>query len=119
MTALATVNFTCKQRATFSEEWTWYTDTARTTEMNLTGYTALMEVRDGPGGTLIVTLSTANSRIALGGAAGTITFTIDDDDTEDLEPGTYDYDLMLTSSGGTVTPLLEGVFTVDEAVTQV
>ena len=112
-----TVNMVCDQRANFSEQWTWYTDVARTTEMDLTGYTALMEVRDSDG-TLIVTLSTANSRIALGGAAGTITLTVDDADTEDLDPGTYRYDLTLTSSGGTTTRLIEGVFTVAEAVTE-
>lgn len=111
-----TLNFVCDQRANFSEVWTWYTDTARTTAMNLTGYTAIMEVRDSTG-TLIVTLSTANSRIALGGSAGTITLTIDDADTDSLTPGTYDYDLMLTSSGGTQTRLTKGTFTVEVAVT--
>lgn len=113
-----TLNFVCDQRANFSRQWTWYTNLARTTAMNLTGYTALMEVRN-TAGTLILTLSTANSRITLGGAAGTITLTVDDADTEALTPGTYDYDLTLTSSGGTTTRLIEGVFTVHEAVTQV
>lgn len=113
-----TLNFVCNQRANFSERWTWYTDTARTTAMDLTGYTALMEVRDSSG-TLVVTLSTANSRVALGGAAGTITLTIDDADTAPLTADTYDYDLTLTSSGGTTTRLVEGVFTVKVAVTAV
>jgi hypothetical protein len=112
------VNFECDQRANFSRVWTWYTDTARTTAMDLSGYTALMEVRDSSD-TLVLTLSTANSRIALGGAEGTITLTVDDADTEALDPGTYDYDLTLTSSGGTTTRLIEGVFTVKAAVTQV
>lgn len=111
------LNFVCDQRANFSEVWTWYTDTARTTAMNLTGYTAIMEVRGQTSGTLLVTLSTANSRIALGGSAGTITLTIDDADTDSLTAGTYDYDLMLTSSGGTQTRLIKGTFTVEAAVT--
>lgn len=111
-----TLNFVCDQRANFSEVWTWYTDTARTTAMNLTGYTAVMEVRNAAG-TLIITLSTANSRIALGGAAGTITLTIDDADTDGLTAGVYHYDLMLTSSGGVQTRLVKGTFTVDAAVT--
>jgi hypothetical protein len=86
--------------------------------MDLSGYTALMEVSDSDD-TLVLTLSTGNSRISLGGAAGTITLTDDDADTEALDPGTYDYDLTLTSSGGTTTRLIEGVFTVKAAVTQV
>jgi hypothetical protein len=113
-----TVNMVCDQRANFSEAWTWYTDTARTTEQDLTGYSASMTVRDSADAT-IVSLTTVNSRITLGGAAGTITLTILAATTATLTPGTYDYDLTLTSGGGTITRLIEGVFTVSEAETQV
>jgi hypothetical protein len=91
---------------------------ANTDEQNLTGYSASMTVRDSTDAT-IVSLTTVNSRITLGGSAGTITLTIPAANTATLTPGTYDYDLTLTSGGGTITRLIEGVFTVSEAETQV
>lgn len=111
-------NIVCDQRATFTQTFTW-----RDLDddlVDLTGYSsALMEVRPAPGETAVLTLSTANSRITLGGAAGTIALSVDDAVTEALDPGTYQYDLTLTTTGGDVVRLLEGVFTVNEAVTQV
>jgi hypothetical protein len=63
--------------------------------------------------------STLNAGITLGDAAGTIVVTIDADYTSVLDDGTYVYDLELTSSGGTVTRLLEGQFVVTPEVTTI
>lgn len=77
-----------------------------------------MQVRDGRcSQAIVVTLSTANGRIALGGAAGTVTLTITAADSALLPIGEFVYDLELTI-GATVTRLLSGTFTVSGEVTR-
>jgi tRNA threonylcarbamoyladenosine modification (KEOPS) complex Pcc1 subunit len=66
----------------------------------------------------IVQLTTANSRISLGGAAGTVNLTIAATDTANLTPGLYVYDLELVSSANVVTRLIEGNFNVRAEVTR-
>lgn len=67
--------------------------------------------------TTTVVASTANGRIVLGGAAGTVTVTIDATTTGAITASRYAYDLVLTT-GATVTRILEGKFIVTGAVTQ-
>ena len=59
----------------------------------------------------VLTLSTANSRITLGGAAGTVTLSVSATDM-DIDAGQYTYTLELTSASGEVTRLLMGAFVV-------
>jgi hypothetical protein len=54
-------------------------------------------------------LTTENGRIALGGAAGTITLNVAATAMETLEAKTYVYDLELIN-GATVIRLLQGLF---------
>ena len=87
--------------------------------VNLTGYTARMQVRSTlESATTVVELTTANGRIALGGAAGTITLTISATDTAALTAGRGVYDLELVSGSGIVTRLLQGVATISRNVTR-
>jgi len=86
--------------------------------INLTGYSAKMELRSAPGGTLGLQLSTSNGKIALGGAAGTVTVTFSDTDSITLTLPSYAYDLELTSGGGLITRLVQGTVTVSPEVTQ-
>lgn len=110
-------NITCDQGATFSRTLTW-TDPAKNPR-NLTGYTARMHVRTtADATTTLIELTTANSRISLGGTAGTITLTISATDTAALTPGKYVYDLELVSGGGVVDRLIEGNFVVKAEVTR-
>ena len=119
--AAGTYDFTIEQGATFSRVLTWRDDAGAL--VNLTGYTARMHLRtsitavDPPA----LTLTDANSRIILGGAAGTITLALTATETAALgTPGaasTFVYDLELVS-GATVTRLLEGTVTVDPEVTR-
>ena len=64
-----------------------------------------------------VVASTANGRMVLGGALGTVTVTLDATTTGAIGAGRYAYDLVL-DSGATVTRYLEGKFIVTGAVTQ-
>ena len=110
-------NINCDQGATFSRTITW-TDSART-PYNLTGYTARMHVRTTAATTTtLIELTTANSRITLGGASGTVTLTISATDTAALTPGKYVYDLELVSGGGVVSRIIEGNFVVKAEVTR-
>jgi tRNA threonylcarbamoyladenosine modification (KEOPS) complex Pcc1 subunit len=65
----------------------------------------------------LLSLTTENSRIALGGTAGTITLTVTAADTAAVVAGHYVYDLELVS-GSTVYRLVQGCFTVDAEVTR-
>lgn len=109
-------NFTCEQGATFTRVIT-ATDSAGD-EIDLTGYTARMQVRrDIDASSIIIELTTENGRISLGGVTGEVTLTIDADDTSDISrPGVYD--LELESDGGTVIRLLKGAFNLDSEVTR-
>jgi len=114
--AATTYDLTIEQGATFSLVIT-YKDNG--VAVNLTGYTARMQVRATlESASTLVELTTANSRIALGGTAGTITLTISATDTAALTAGRGVYDLELVSGSGIVTRLLQGVATISRNVTR-
>ena len=114
--AATTYDITIEQGATFSQVVTYKESGVA---INLTGYTARMQVRATlESASTLVELTTANSRIALGGAAGTITLTIAAADTAALTAGRGVYDLELVSGSGIVTRLLQGVCTISRNVTR-
>ena len=90
-----------EQGVTFVQNMTWKIDS---NAVNLSGYTARMNVRTSRSGrvpaNILVLAITSDDAITLGGAAGT-----------------YAYDLELESAGGEVTRLLSGTFTVSPEVT--
>jgi len=111
-----TYDLLIEQGATFSQVITYKESGVA---VNLTGYTARMQVRATlESASTLVELTTANSRIALGGTAGTITLTISATDTEALTAGRGVYDLELVSGSGIVTRLLQGVATISRNVTR-
>ena len=99
---------------TFQLSPTWKVDNL---PVDLTGYTADMQVRD-VSNNLITELSTANGRITLTPALGTINLTLTASQTAALAPGNYNYDLNLTSPGGFVYKILIGAFIINASVTQ-
>jgi hypothetical protein len=109
-------NIGADQGATFSETFTWL-QADQQTPVNLTGFSADMQVRTEAGGTLLAEFSTSGASISLGGSAGTITLSASATTTAGWTwDGGY-YDLHLTSGAGVVTTLLAGLFTVTPAVT--
>jgi hypothetical protein len=109
-----TYNITCPQGATWDRT---FTVNVGGTALNLTGYTAAMQVRESAdAGTAIISL-TNGSGITLGGTAGTIGVVISSAVTAGAAAGSYSYDLEL-NSGGTITRLLEGSFNVTGNVTR-
>lgn len=94
-----------------------YTD-SNNTPVNLTGYTAAMQLRQNyNSATADLTLTTANGGITIVGATGTITITATAVQTGALDPGFYVYDLELTS-GSNISRLIQGQLTVAEQVTR-
>jgi hypothetical protein len=94
------------------------------TAANLTSYTARMQVRDKLGGSVVLDLTTENDGITLGGAAGTITLVVTDEQCAALRvpdsPGRKDfvYDIKLIPASGEAFKLMYGKWPVVRGVTQ-
>lgn len=108
-------NFTAPQGQTFSETVTW---TVAGTPVNLTGYTARMQVRPNVDSSEKYVDISSTSGITLGGAAGTVALTVSATTMATVPAGKHVYDLELVSSGGVVTRLLAGYFRVTPEVTR-
>jgi len=103
----AKLNLTIFQGATFAKVLTWQVGSPPTA-VNLTGYTARMMVRATVDATaVLLTLTTENGGITLGGSAGTITLAITATATAALSFDTAVYDIELIS-GATVTRIVNG-----------
>lgn len=112
------LDLNCWQGANFDYTLTWQTGGSA---VNLTGYSARMQVRDSyDAGTAIVSL-TSGTGITLGGTAGSIVLEMPASQTATLD-GTpnrqFVYDLELVSGAGYVTRLVEGRFYVYPEVTR-
>ena len=111
-------NIVADQGATFSRIITWKDDTG--TPVNLTGYSARMQVRQRyVSSTAVLSLtSTPAAGISLGTTNGQITVIVAAATMAGIEAGEYRYDLELVSGSGVVTRLLMGSFTVRAEVTR-
>ena len=72
--------------------------------LNLTGYTALAQVRKTYGSTTIAATFTT----AIAAATGQLTMSLTDTITAGMTSGRYVYDVLLTDSSGDKTRVLEG-----------
>ena len=88
-------NIIADQGSTFTRQLTW-NDSAGSA-VDLTGYTARMDVRTSidAAGAAVLSLTTENGRIVLGGTAGTINLSAEATATQAIESGNYVYDLEL------------------------
>lgn len=118
-------NIACQQGSTFARTITLkYPDPASPASdptyllWNFTGYTARMQVRRTvDSSTVIISLTTENGRITLGGAAGIIELNIAAADTATLTSSGV-YDLEIISNTGVVDRILQGDFTLSQEVTR-
>lgn len=102
------------QGATFSETFTYKVGG---TPVNLTSYTARMQVRKTPSSDTKLIDLTSPAGLTLG-SQGQIAVNISATTMAGVPAGKYRYDLELVSAGGVVTRLLEGVFLVTAEVTR-
>lgn len=108
-------NFELVQGDTFSKSPAWKINNSY---VNVTGYTAKMDVKIAPTSTsTIIELTSENGRITVGGIDGKFTLYISPTDSATIPSGNYIYDLDVTSPGGVVNTLLTGGFTVVKQVT--
>jgi len=113
--AAGVYDITIEQGATFAMSLTWKDSTGN--PVNLTGYTARMQVRTNyeAEDTLVSLVSPTD--IILGGALGTIAVTIAASVTQSLQLDEAVYDLELVN-GATVTRLIQGRAIISRQVTR-
>ena len=110
-----TYNISCPQGATFDRT---FTVSISGVPMNLSGYTAAMQVRETYDSTTALVSLTNGSGITLGGTAGTIAVLISSTASAAIADGFYSYDLEITSGGGVTDRILQGKFVVTPEVTR-
>ena len=81
---------------------------------NLTGYTTAAQMRKNYNSSTATTFGTSHN-----GVLGQITLTLTAANTIPLEPSRYLYDVEITSGGGTVTRVVEGIVTVTAGMTRI
>lgn len=89
------------------------------TVIDLTGYTARMQIRPFiASSTIIDELTTGNGRAVITAAEGKVAFTFPHDKTAAYPAGNARYDIEIESADGEVTRVLEGAFVVRPEVTR-
>lgn len=109
------------QGGSYDQTFTWKrgTTVALATPVDLTGCAARMQIRRKVGSDIVLLeLTTANGRIALGGAAGTIRLLIDSAITAAIDWTIGVYDLEIVMTDGSVVPKFYGDVEVVREVTR-
>jgi hypothetical protein len=121
MNCIGNYNFCIDQNATLTRIFTWLAGSccgavgSQPAPVDLTGYTANMQIRPYPLATAV--LFDASADITLGGTGGTITLVIPASVTAGFTWWCGVYDLLLTDPYGNVTRLLSGAVSVCPGVT--
>jgi len=119
--ALLKQNLAIDQGATFRAYFVYSTTSPGVTPVDITSYTARMQLRKDPNAVAVLLSLTdilsASGQIILGGALGTVQIYMTDTATMGLAGGGA-YDLEIVSPGGDVTRLLQGNFAVNPNVTR-
>jgi hypothetical protein len=107
-------NITADQGSTFKLDFTVTTDGAG---WDFTSYTGRMQVRSSVGAATTLLSLTSDDEITLGND-GSVAIVVDADTMAGVVAGRFVYDFEVESSGGEVTRILEGKFTVKAEVTR-
>ena len=90
-----------------------------TAPVNVTGYTAELQLRSLPSDpTAVLTLTSAGGAITVTGSTGQFAVHATAAQTTAIDEGTYYYDIEITSPGGIVTRLAQGQVVVTPEVTR-
>lgn len=115
----ATYNFVIERGATFAPAPIVWKHGANALPVDLTGYTARLQVRESVTATdVLLELSTANGGISITPLEGSIALSLSATATAAITWVSGVYDLELTSSTGFVRRLLKGKFKVTQEVTR-
>ena len=116
--AAANYNLVIEKGTTFKQRFIWK-QKATGEPVNLTGYTAKMQIRPSEkNNKIIIELSTGNSRILLTEAEGIIDLILEDEETVSVVETEGVYDLLLMASNGDVVKLVRGKVTLHDVVTR-
>lgn len=119
MTTPAKLKFTIYQGATFRKRLTWTGPAPTYTPIDLTGCTARMQVRseiESPA--VLLSFTTENGGIALGGALGTIDLELGDIASSAVAWDSGVFDIEIVHPGGDVTRVAQGSIGVSPEVTR-
>jgi len=114
--AAATKNLVFEQNAAFKSRLVWLDKNKK--PVNLTGYTAKMQVRAATGSAVLLEASTVNARIVLGTVNGVIDFNIPEAIITALTFTEAQYDLILTPPTGGPIRFIKGKVTFSTGITQ-
>lgn len=81
---------------------------------NLTGYTVAAQMRKNYASSTAVNFTASHSS-----TGGEIFLSLTSTTTSTIEPGRYLYDVEITSSGGSITRVVEGIVTVTPGITRI
>ena len=96
-----------------------YQDTDTSTPINITGYTAALQLRSLPSDiTAVLSLSSPSNGITITGAQGLVAVHATAVQTGAIVAGYYYYDLEITSTASVVTRLVQGQILVSPQVTR-
>jgi len=113
----STYNILVDQGSTYTLAVT-YKDSSGTA-INLTGYTAAMQLRENyDSATAVLSLSSPSTGIVITGASGLVTITMSATQTAALSADTFLYDLEIASPASVKTRLIQGVVVVSAEVTK-
>ena len=110
-------NFTIEQGATTVKPFIWKSSDG--SAINLTGYTARMQVRRNyASADVLLEATTENGRLQIEPSAGRITLVLSAEVTAGLTWRNGVYDIEMVSSDGHVTRLLQGEIEISKEVTR-
>jgi len=108
------VNFKVVQGDTFTFKVTYQNPNG--SAINLTNYTAKMDVRNEPGGKILCASVTTSSGISINGSAGQITVTFTPAQTRKFTVPSAAYQLQIISPSGQHTTVAKGYISTSLAV---
>jgi hypothetical protein len=114
--ALSTYDISADQGSDLDTLITYTNDSA--VLVNLTGFSARMQVRNFAGSSASWLNLTSSSGITLGGAAGTIRIVVSAAAISAVPAGNYVYDIELVDTAQVVLKILSGEFVVNAEVTR-
>ena len=89
------------------------------TPVNITGYSAALQIRTSPlAATAVLTLTSPSGGITITGATGLLACHATALQTSDITNGKYSYDIEITSPTGIVTRLVQGTVQVSPQTTR-
>lgn len=108
------VNFNVVQGDTFSIQVTYTNPNG--TPINLTNYSARMDIRNEPAGKILCASITQGTGITINGSTGVLSITFPPSSTRRFSTPTAAYQLQIASPGQQYTTILKGYLSVYPAV---